>query len=79
MESLNFKLAQTEARLNQILDGIPVGIAYFILKTKVNELEDAYYQQAKKEMDAAAAQQQPINQIETEQIQTEIQNEPTTA
>ena len=55
MENLNFKLAQTEARLNQILDGIPVGIAYFILKTKTNELEEAYYQQAKKEMDAVAA------------------------
>lgn len=79
MENLNFKLAQTEARLNQILDGIPVGIAYFILKTKVNELEEAYYQQAKKEMDAVAAQQQPIDQTENEQVQTEIQNEPTTA
>lgn len=79
MENLNFKLAQTEARLNQILDGIPVGIAYFILKTKVNELEEAYYQQAKKEMDAVAAQQQPIDQTEDEQIQTEIQDEPTTA
>ena len=55
MENLNFKLAQMEARLNQILDGIPVGIAYFILKIKVNELEDAYYKQAKKEMDAVAA------------------------
>ena len=55
MENLNFKLAQMEIRLNQILDGIPVGIAYFILKTKVNELEDAYYKQAKKEMDAVTA------------------------
>ena len=79
MENLNFKLVQTEARLNQILDGIPVGIAYFILKTKVNELEEAYYQQAKIEMDAVAAQQQPIDQTENEQVQTEIQNEPTTA
>lgn len=79
MENLNFKLAQTEARLNQILDGIPVGIAYFILKTKTNELEEAYYQQAKKEMDAVTAQQQPIDQTEEEQVQTEIQDEPTTA
>ena len=79
MENLNFKLAQTEAQLNQLLNGIPVGIAYFILKTKVNELEDAYYRQAKKEMDAVIAQQQPIDQTETEQVQTEIQDEPTTA
>lgn len=79
MENLNLKIAQINTEINQILNGIPIGVAYLILKTKTKELEQIYYDQIEKEYDAVTAQQQPIDQTENEQIQTEIQDEPTTA
>lgn len=78
MDNFNLQLATIETNLNKILNKIPAGIAYFILKSKVKEFEDIYYNQVEKEY-AAVAQQQPMNQTKEEQIQTEIQNEPTTA
>ena len=45
MENFNLKLATVENNLTQILAGIPIGAAYFLLKTKVEELEKQYYKQ----------------------------------
>lgn len=71
MENFNLKLANIETGLNQLLNGIPVGMAYFILKTKVAELEQIYYTQVEKE--AEAVQQQ--HQTKSNKSQTEMEIE----
>ena len=52
-DNLNLKLVLLENNLTQILNDIPVGVAYFLLKTKVKELETQYYNQAQIEYAAA--------------------------
>lgn len=71
MENFNFNLAKAEITIDQLLSGIPVGAAYFMLKTKLNEIEKLYYEQAQKEY-ADLVQKQP-------QDQTVQQNETETA
>lgn len=71
MDNLNFKLANLEVQLDKLFNGLPVGVVYFILKSKLNEVESLYYEQAQKEY-AAVVQKQP-------QDQTAQQNEPETA
>ena len=69
MENFNLKLATVENNLTQILAGIPIGAAYFLLKTKVEELEKQYYKQVQKEYAEArqkASQTQAQGQESTE-------------
>lgn len=69
MKNFNFQLARVEANLNQILEDIPTGMAYFILKSKINELEKEYYKQVQKEY-AEVVQQQQKDQKEKTETQT---------
>lgn len=69
MKNFNFQLARVEANLNQILEDIPIGMAYFILKSKINELEKEYYKQVQKEY-AEVVQQQQKDQKEKTETQT---------
>lgn len=71
MDNLNFKLANLEVQLEKLFNGLPVGVVYFILKSKLSEVENLYYEQAQKEY-AAVVQKQS-------QDQTAQQNETETA
>jgi hypothetical protein len=53
-QNFNYKLAQAEALLQQILTDLPVGVAYYLLNAKTQELKKLYYEQAEREMAAAA-------------------------
>ena len=71
MDNLNFKLANLETQLDKLFNGLPVGVVYFILKSKLSEVETLYYEQAQKEY-AVVVQKQPQDQATQE-------NEPETA
>ena len=43
MDNTNLNIARADYALNEILSGIPVGAAYFLLKSKTQELETMYY------------------------------------
>lgn len=74
MENFNLKLVTVENNLTQILAGVPVGAAYFLLKTKVRELETQYYNQAQIEY-AAARQKEAQAQAEGQQTTESAQQE----
>ena len=70
MENFNLQLAQVNANIDQILQSIPEGVAYFILKTKTREFEKKYNEQVQREY-AALVQQQHQDQVEKVQGQVE--------
>ena len=51
MENINLKMAEVDAVLTYYLQQLPVGVAYYILKDKVRQLELLYYNQAKQEQE----------------------------
>lgn len=51
MENINFKMAEVDAALTYYLQQLPVGVAYYILKDKVRQLELLYYNQARQEQE----------------------------
>lgn len=51
MENINFKMAEVESALTYYLQQLPVGVAYYILKDKVKQLELLYYNQARQEQE----------------------------
>lgn len=62
MENTNFKIKQIELTIDSILENIPVGIAYLILKNKTKEIEELFNAQAYKQ--AQLIQQQEENKGE---------------
>lgn len=51
MENINLKMAEVDAVLTYYLQQLPVGVAYYILKDKVRQLELLYYNQARQEQE----------------------------
>lgn len=51
MENINLKIAEVDAALTYYLQQLPVGVAYYILKDKVKQLELLYYNQARQEQE----------------------------
>lgn len=51
MENINLKIAEVDAALTYYLQQLPVGVAYYILKDKVRQLELLYYNQARQEQE----------------------------
>ncbi len=51
MENINLKMAEVDAALTYYLQQLPVGVAYYILKDKVRQLELLYYNQARQEQE----------------------------
>lgn len=80
MDNINLNIARADYALNEILSGIPVGAAYFLLKSKTQELETMYYQQAKQELqEAEAAQQSSQSEPQEPQVLDQGENEATPA
>lgn len=67
MENINFKIAEVDAALTYYLQQLPVGIAYYILKDKIRQLETIFYNQAKKQQEAIQAKQEQQNENNEEQ------------
>lgn len=67
MENINFKIAEVDAALTYYLQQLPVGVAYYILKDKVRQLETIFYNQAKKQQEAIQAKQEQQNENNEEQ------------
>lgn len=67
MENINFKMAEVDAALTYYLQQLPVGVAYYILKDKVRQLETIFYNQAKKQQEAIQAKQEQQNEKNEEQ------------
>ena len=51
MENINLKMVEVESALTYYLQQLPVGVAYYILKDKVRQLELLYYNQARQEQE----------------------------
>jgi len=49
MENINFKIKQIELTIDSILENVPVGIAYLVLKNKTAEIEELFNAQVYKE------------------------------
>ena len=80
MDSININMARADFSLNQILSGIPVGAAYFLLKSKTQELETMYYQQVKRQLaEAEAAQQSSQPEPQEAQVLDQGEDEAVTA
>ena len=62
MENINFKMAEVDAALTYYLQQLPVGVAYYILKDKVRQLETIFYNQAKKQQEAIQTKQEQQNE-----------------
>lgn len=45
MENINYKIEQSSFLIDQSLEGLPIGIAYLLLKDKVKKIEQLYYKQ----------------------------------
>lgn len=67
MENINFKMAEVDAALTYYLQQLPVGVAYYILKDKVRQLETIFYNQAKKQQEAIQVKQEQQNENNEEQ------------
>ena len=67
MENINFKIAEVDAALTYYLQQLPVGVAYYILKDKVRQLEAIFYNQAKKQQEAIQVKQEQQNENNEEQ------------
>lgn len=67
MENINFKIAEVDAALTYYLQQLPVGVAYYILKDKVRQLETIFYNQAKKQQEAIQVKQEQQNENNEEQ------------
>lgn len=65
MENINFKIKQIELTIDSILENVPVGIAYLVLKNKTAEIEELFNAQAYKE----AQQIQQQEKASGEQVQ----------
>lgn len=70
MNNINYNIAKTQALLQQALIDLPVGVAYYILKSKTDELRELYYTQAQKEAQEIAAAQ-----VNSAQSQDDVQEE----
>ena len=80
MDSININIARARFALNQILSSIPVGAAYFLLKSKTQELETMYYQQVKRQLaEAEAAQQSSQPEPQEAQVLDQGEDEAVTA
>lgn len=62
MENINLKMAEVDAALTYYLQQLPVGVAYYILKDKVKQLEILYYNQARQEQEAIQTKQEQQNE-----------------
>lgn len=62
MENINLKMAEVESALTYYLQQLPVGVAYYILKDKVRQLELLYYNQARQEQEAIQTKQEQQNE-----------------
>lgn len=58
MENLNLNIIKAEKIINQSLQHLPVGVAYLIVKNKMQELEPLFYNQIDKEFQAIGQKQE---------------------
>ena len=64
---LNLRIAQVNNSLDQIMRDVPVGIAYFLLKSKEKQFELLFNEQVSKEFqDYQATQAQESEETEKE-------------
>ena len=61
MENINLKIAEVDSALTYYLQQLPVGVAYYILKDKVKQLEVLYYNQAKKQQEQLKSSEEENN------------------
>lgn len=45
MNNINYQIEKSSFLINQSLQNLPIGIAYLLLKNKIKEIEELYYQQ----------------------------------
>lgn len=67
--NINFKIKQIELTIDSILENLPVGIAYLILKTKTQELQGLYNSQVLKEAEEVKLAQQQQEQEQKEETE----------
>ena len=67
MENINVQIEEVDAALTYYLQQLPVGVAYYILKDKVRQLEAIFYNQAKKQQEAIQVKQEQQNENNEEQ------------
>lgn len=60
--NINFNIAKANSALDILLSNLPVGVAYLLLKNKLQEIEPLYYAQAQKELDQMQNKQQKQGQ-----------------
>lgn len=65
----NYRILEIDNQIAELLQSLPVSVAYYIMKNKTNELEQLYLTQSQKEfeqMQAAAAQEQQSQEPEVQ-------------
>ena len=62
MENINLKMAEVDAALTYYLQQLPVGVAYYILKDKVRQLELLYYNQARQEQENIKSSEEEVKE-----------------
>ena len=62
MENINLKMAEVDAVLTYYLQQLPVGVAYYILKDKVRQLEVLYYNQARQEQENIKSSEEEVKE-----------------
>lgn len=67
MENINFKIAEIDAALTYYLQQLPVGVAYYILKDKVEQFKILYTNQAMQQQEEVAKAMQEQQNKNTEE------------
>lgn len=76
MNNINLNIASTDNLINEILQSVPIGVAYLILKTKLNQIEKLYLKQIQYEYQQNNKQNQEdvaiLKQKQEQQLQKDI-------
>lgn len=64
MNNINLQIAKAEAALNIYLSDLPVGVAYLLLKNKIQEIQLLFQQQVALEQQKQKNQQDDQNKQE---------------
>ena len=64
MKNINYQIEKSSFLINQSLQNLPIGIAYLLLKNKIREIEQLYYQQIQLQEKQLLKQQEQQEQQE---------------
>lgn len=60
MNKINLQIAKMDSIINKCLQDFPIGIAYLLLKNKLNEIELLYKQQVQIEFEQHKQEQEQV-------------------